>query len=80
MLYDVRTFDFHWFSLAALRRLHGAHVSAILLIQCGKVLYQLSGWPPSDAKWARYNKMIGRKSRGNVSFMRGGNLALYLKI
>ena len=80
MIYNSRTFDFHWFSLAALRRLHGAHVSAILLIQCGKVLFQLSGWPPSDAKWARYNTLIGRKSAGTVSFMRGANLALYNKI
>ena len=79
MIYYARTFDFHWYSLAALRRLHGAHVSAILLIQCGKVLYQLSGWPPSDAKWARYNKMIGRMGGGTVSFMRGGNLTLYMK-
>ena len=79
MIYDVRRFDFHWYSLAALRRLHGAHVSAILLIQCGKVLYELSGWPPSDSKWARYNKMIGRKGADTVSFGRGANLALYLK-
>ena len=74
MMYDTRTFDFHWFSLAELRRRHGAHVSVILLVQCGKALYALSGWPPSDSRWARYNRMLGRKSGGTVARMRGAKL------
>ena len=79
MIYDTHTFDFHQHSLASLRRVHNAHASAILLIQDRKVLYQLSGWPPSEGKWARYNKMIGRKGGGNVCYMRGGNLSVCLR-